>query len=74
MTTIEELTTFLAQRGEVELLQILKHIQSEYDKHIDPDYEIVESSSDCESECSSTDLIEEQIEVNPSLNGFHSLA
>jgi hypothetical protein len=70
---IEEIRTFLAQRGETELLMVLRHIEEVFEKHIDPDYEIVEDS-DTESECSMTDIVEEQFEVNPSMNGFLSLA
>lgn len=70
---IEEIRTFLAQRGETELLMVLRHIEEEFEKHIDPDYEMVEDS-DTESECSTTDLVPEQFEVNPSMNGFLSLA
>lgn len=70
---IEEIRTFLAQRGETELLMVLRHIEEEFEKHIDPDYEIVEDS-DTESECSMTDIVEEQFQVNPSMNGFVSLA
>ena len=70
---IEEIRTFLAQRGETELLMVLRHIEEEFEKHIDPDYEIVEDS-DTESECSTSDLVLEQFEVNPSMNGFLSLA
>jgi len=70
---IEEIRTFLAQRGETELLMVLRHIEEEFEKHIDPDYEIVEDS-DTESECSTGDLVPEQFEVNPSMNGFLSLA
>ncbi len=70
---IEEIKTFLAQRGESELLKVVKYLEEEYEKHIDPDYEVVENS-DTESECSTGDLVEEQFQINPSMNGFVSLA
>ncbi len=68
---LEELTSFLARRGEIELLQVLKHIQEEYERSIDPDYEV---ETDTESEVSMSDIVEEDIEINPSMNGFISLA
>jgi len=71
---LEELISFLARRGETELLQVLKHIQEEYERSIDPDYE---SDSDfyieSESEVSMSDIVEEELEINPSMNGFISL-
>ncbi len=70
---IEEIKTFLAQRGETQLLKILYDLEEEYARHIDPDYEMVEDS-DTDSECSTTDIVQEQFEVNPSMNGFLSLA
>lgn len=67
----EEIKSFLAQRGERDLLKVLRFLEEEYEKFIDPDYEIVEESSDYESE---SDLVPEEIQVNPSMNGFVSLA
>lgn len=69
---LEELISFLARRGETELLSVLKHIQEEYERSIDPDFETEESES--ESECSMEDIVPEELEVNPSMNGFLSLA
>ena len=71
---LEELISFLARRGETELLQVLKHIQEEYERTIDPDYES-ESDYDIESESevSMSDIVEEELEINPSMNGFISL-
>tara|TARA_R110001592_G_scaffold90466_2_gene265980 strand:+ start:8928 stop:9152 length:225 start_codon:yes stop_codon:yes gene_type:complete len=69
---IEELKSFLAKRGEVDLLNVLKHVEEEYEKSIDPDYSGEESES--ESECSMDDIVEEEIQVNPSMNGFCSIA
>lgn len=79
---LEELKSFLARRGEVELLQVLNHIEEEFERSIDPDYdpdtdseeyEDSTESESCEEEITS-ELVEEEIEVNPSLNGFCSLA
>lgn len=74
---LEELKSFLARRGEVELLNVLKHIEEEYEKSIDPDYnpdtDSEEYTTDSEDE-GNNDLIEELVEVNPSLNGFCSLS
>jgi hypothetical protein len=71
---LEELISFLARRGEIELLQVLKHIQEEYERSIDPDYDS-ESDYDIESESevSMSDIVEEELEINPSMNGFISL-
>jgi hypothetical protein len=74
---LEELKSFLARRGEVDLLNVLKHIEEEYEKSIDPDYnpetDSEEYTTDSEDE-GNNDLIEELVEVNPSLNGFCSLS
>ena len=69
---IEELKSFLAKRGEVDLLNVIKYIEEEYEKSIDPDYS--EEESETESECSMDDIVQEEFEVNPSMNGFCSLA
>ena len=50
---------------------MLRMIQEEYERSIDPDYE---PESETESEVSMSDIVEEELEINPSLNGFHSLA
>lgn len=70
---LEEFITFLAQRGEADFLQALRERQEEYERFLDPDYES-ESESDTESDVSMTDIVEEELEVNPSMNGFCSLA
>jgi len=69
---IEELKSFLAKRGEVDLLNIIKYVEEEYEKSIDPDYS--EEESETESDCSMDDIVEEEIQINPSMNGFCSLA
>ena len=69
---IEELKSFLAKRGEVDLLNMIKYVEEEYEKSIDPDY--LEEESETESECSMDDIVEEEIQVNPSMNGFCSIA
>ena len=68
---IEELKSFLAKRGEIDLFNIIKMVQEEYERSIDPDYS--EEESETESECSMNDIVEEDIQVNPSMNGFWSL-
>ena len=76
---LEEIKSFLARRGEVELLQVLRNIEEAYERSIDPDYDPETDSeeyseySDSEEE-GNNDLVEELIEVNPSLNGFCSLS
>lgn len=76
---LEEIKSFLARRGEVELLQVLRNIEEAYERSIDPDYD-PETDSEEYSEYSDSDeegnndLVEELIEVNPSLNGFCSLS
>lgn len=68
---LEEIISFLARRGEADIVQLLRHIQEEYERSFDPDYE---SESDTDSEVSMNDIVEEAIEINPSMNGFVSLA
>jgi lauroyl/myristoyl acyltransferase len=68
---LEEIISFLARRGEADIVQLLRHIQEEYERSFDPDYE---SESDTDSEVSMNDIVEEAIEINPSMNGFISLA
>jgi len=53
---IEELKSFLAKRGEVDLLNMIKYVEEEYEKSIDPDYS--EEESDTESECSMGDIVQ----------------
>lgn len=76
---LEEIKSFLARRGEVELLQVLRHIEEEFERSIDPDYDPESDSEEYSDSCDTeseehTELVEEDIEVNPSLNGFCSLA
>jgi len=79
LAELEEIKSFLARRGEVELLQVLRNIEEAYERSIDPDYDPETDSeeyseySDSEEE-GNNDLVEELIEVNPSLNGFCSLS
>jgi len=68
---LEEIISFVARRGEADIVQLLRHIQEEYERSFDPDYE---SESDTDSEVSMNDIVEEAIEINPSMNGFISLA
>lgn len=76
---LEEVISFYARRGDTEMLSVLRAIQEEIEKSIDPDYN-PESDSEEYSEYSDSeeegnnDLVEELIEVNPSMNGFCSLS
>ena len=79
---LEEIISHYARRGDTETLAILRMIQEDIEKSIDPDYNPETDSeeysgseeySDSEEE-GNNDLVEELIEVNPSLNGFCSLA
>ena len=76
---LEEIISFYARRGDTDMLSILRHIQEDIEKSIDPDYN-PESESEEYSEYSDSeeegnnDLVEELIEVNPSMNGFCSLS
>jgi phosphoribosylamine-glycine ligase len=73
---LEEIISHYARRGDTETLAILRMIQEDIEKSIDPDYNPETDSeeySDSEEE-GNNDLVEELIEVNPSLNGFCSLS
>ena len=73
---LEEIISHYARRGDTETLAILRMIQEDIEKSIDPDYDPdtdSEEYSDSEEE-GNNDLVEELIEVNPSLNGFCSLS
>lgn len=76
---LEEIISFYARRGDTEMLSVLRSIQDEIEKSIDPDYnpetdsEEYSEYSDSEEE-GNNDLVEELIEVNPSMNGFCSLS
>ena len=76
---LEEVISFYARRGDTEMLSVLRHIQEEIEKSIDPDYN-PESDSEEYSEYSDSeeegnnDLVEELIETNPSMGGFCSLS
>ncbi len=69
---IEELKSFLAKRGEVDLLNVIKHVEEEYEKSIDPDYS--EEESESESECSMDDIVEEEIQVKKVCEGHCTIA
>jgi len=69
---IEELKSFLAKRGEIDLLNVIKYIEEEYEKSIDPDY--LEEESETESECSTSDIVEEEIQVKKVCEGHCTIA
>tara|TARA_R110000772_G_scaffold14511_4_gene41850 strand:- start:2383 stop:2622 length:240 start_codon:yes stop_codon:yes gene_type:complete len=68
---LSEIKSFLAQRGNTDLLDMLKHIEDEFEKWIDPDYSSEESGSESESEsdCSMDDMVFEVIEVKKTCDG-----
>ena len=73
---LEEIISFYARRGDTDMLSLLRHIQEDIEKSIDPDYNPESDSeeySDSEEE-GNNDLVEELIEVNPSMGGFCSLS
>jgi hypothetical protein len=55
---MEELKSFLAKRGEVDILNLIKEVEEEYCKHIDPDYNPDTDSEDYDSEESSAEEVE----------------
>tara|TARA_R110000782_G_scaffold81202_1_gene160534 strand:- start:9158 stop:9430 length:273 start_codon:yes stop_codon:yes gene_type:complete len=59
---MEELKSFLAKRGEVDILNLIKEAEEEYCKHIDPDYNPDTDSEDYDSEESSVGEVEEEVE------------
>jgi hypothetical protein len=65
---IEELISLCAKVGNAELCKELRELQ---ELKNDKDYSTETSQS--ESECSDTDLVEEEYIINPSNNGFCEL-
>ena len=81
---LEEVISYYAKRGDMEMLHVLRQIQEDMEQQEDPDYEPdteeseSEVSIDTEEEESEVELDEEgcvpeDIEVNPSMNGFCSI-
>ena len=81
---LEEVISYYAKRGDTEMIKVLRQIQEDMEKQEDPDYEPdteeseSEVSIDTEEEESEVELDEEgcvpeDIEVNPSMNGFCSI-
>ena len=64
---LEEIISFYSKRGDTEILAVLRHIQEELERNIDPDYE-TESSEESEVSESDTeselvkDLVVEEVE------------
>ncbi len=76
---LEEIISFFARRGDTETLAVLRMVQEEIEKSLDPDYNPESDSEEYsesgdEDEEGDDDFVEEDIEVNPSLNGFCSLS
>tara|TARA_R110002096_G_scaffold225626_1_gene414894 strand:- start:737 stop:991 length:255 start_codon:yes stop_codon:yes gene_type:complete len=76
---LEEIISFYAKRGDTEMLSVLRQVQGELEKNIDPDYE-TESSEESEVSESDTeselvkDLVEEEVEVKKTCDGHCSIA
>ena len=86
MTTIDfdELISYYAKRGDTEMLSVLRQIQEDIERQEDPDYEPEESEtesevsidtedSDSEVELDENGCVPEEVEINPSMNGFCSI-
>tara|TARA_R110001599_G_scaffold82664_1_gene222219 strand:+ start:1364 stop:1597 length:234 start_codon:yes stop_codon:yes gene_type:complete len=71
---LAEIKSFLAKRGESDLLNIIRHIEEEFEKSIDPDYSSEEEESDSESDCSMDDIVPEEIEVKKTCEGHCTIA
>ena len=75
---LEEIISFYSKRGDTEILSVLRHIQEELERNIDPDYETESSEesevseSDTESELVN-DLVEEEVEVKKTCDGHCSI-
>ena len=76
---LEEIISFYAKRGDTEMLSVLRQVQEELEKNIDPDYETESSEesevsdSDHESELVK-DLVVEEVEVKKTCDGHCSIA
>ena len=84
---IEEVISYYAKRGDMEMVQVLRQIQEDMERQEDPDYETEteesesevsidteeEDSGDSEVELDEEGCVPEDIEVNPSMNGFCSI-
>ena len=86
MPTIDfdELISYYAKRGDTEMLSVLRQIQEDMERQEDPDYEPEESEtesevsidteeSDSEVELDDHGCVPEEVEINPSMNGFCSI-
>ena len=86
MPTIDfdELISYYAKRGDTEMLSVLRQIQEDIERQEDPDYEPEESEtesevsidtedSDSEVELDENGCVPEEVEINPSMNGFCSI-
>lgn len=90
MPTIDfdEIISYYAKRGDTEMLSVLRQIQEDIERQEDPDYEPEESSSESESggdnfiysssdsevELDENGCVPEEVDINPSMNGFCSIA
>ena len=83
----DELISYYAKRGDTEMLAALRQIQEDIEQEEDPDYEpesesesesggdnFIYSSSDSEVELDENGCVPEEVDINPSMNGFCSIA
>tara|TARA_R100000951_G_scaffold69217_1_gene58296 strand:- start:9130 stop:9369 length:240 start_codon:yes stop_codon:yes gene_type:complete len=71
---LEEIISHYARRGDLETLALLRMIQEDIEKSLDPDYDPDSDSEEYSEYSDSEEGEEELIEINPSLNGFCSLS
>tara|TARA_R110002167_G_scaffold19592_3_gene72061 strand:- start:2322 stop:2582 length:261 start_codon:yes stop_codon:yes gene_type:complete len=86
MPTIDfdELISYYAKRGDIEMISVLRQIEEDMQRQEDPDYEYESESesevsidtedSDCSVELDDNGCEPEEVEINPSMNGFCSIA
>ena len=60
---IQEIKSFLAKRGEIELLKMIEDIEEQYQQSIDPDYNPESDNEDYQDETQSSSS-EEEIELD----------
>mgnify|MGYP003642249343 CR=1 FL=1 len=68
--SMEELKSFLAKRGEIDMLNILNDIEEEYNKHMDPDYNPESDSEEYEEDSEVSTEDDEEEEDEPDLDEY----
>ena len=71
---LAEIKSFLAKRGDVDILNLIKEVEEAFEKSIDPDYSSEEEDSESESDCSMDDIVAEEIEVKKTCDGHCIIA